>query len=80
MIFSTNQLQATYNFMSQADEVLFQTIFARIKTPQLKKILKTVERSVRNRDPLSDCLCQNCHMHAVNAEDGVEVCNSCLSE
>jgi hypothetical protein len=80
MIFSEHQLKLTYNFISQADETNIQAVLAGIKTDQLKKLLKTVERYIRNRDPLSECLCSMCHRHAVNVEDGIEVCDSCLAE
>ena len=80
MIFSTQQMKMTYNFMSQADEDTIQNLLISIPMTQLRKLLKTVERSIRNKDPLFDCLCVTCHLHSVNAEDGFEVCDSCLVE
>ncbi len=80
MIFSENQTRLAINLISHADEVTLQSLLIKVKMPRLKLLLKTIERSIRNRDPLSDCLCAFCHMHAVNKEDGYEICDSCLAE
>ena len=79
-MFSNQQLKTTFNLMSQADETILHSIMASLRMDQLKKVLRSVERSIKNKDPLSDCLCCSCHMHAVNMEDGIDVCDSCLSE
>lgn len=80
MRFSTQQMKTTHNILSQAEEATIQSIFAVLQLEQLKKIMRTVERSIKNRNPAYNCRCQNCGIHSVNMEDGTEVCDSCLAE
>lgn len=78
MYFSARQIKATQSFMAQADELLIKILFASINKDQLKKILRTAEQSFFNKTKGSSC--DNCHVHDVNKEDGVNICDSCLAE
>lgn len=79
MMFSSSCLKSTHHVMSQADEIVLQTLMASLNVPQLRKVLKMANRSLKNKD-FDSCVCQRCHMHAVNMEDGTEICDSCLAE
>jgi hypothetical protein len=81
MKFSTQQLKTTFSVVAQADELLLRTIMAAMNVTQLRRIRKTAEHSMRNKDPyFDDCKCKSCHIHAVNSEDGEAICDACLAE
>ena len=80
MQFSTQQIKMTYNFMEYADEATLQSVLTALTMRQLKKIYRTAEKSLRNRQSLSECRCIRCHLHGVNMEEGVDICDSCLAE